>query len=855
MRKLIMLRILFIIIAFILTGLSYSFAHAESCFISVLDDTRKEIISISATGNNEESTLTIQSGKKMTLKNTMVLDSPYRIIYDIQYDGPIFTNIHKTLKNLNLKSIRVEYLFGVIRMVFDINRSYMPKFSHRLNDHELIILISTSEKADLTKDGANNNLKETGHTAAQSSEPTNIVHKNKPRIDPAASLLKKLTECQSNANNEESALFLSGVNAFKDKNFPKASDNFKNLIKAFPKGKYSEKAYYLLAKSYEQLYTESRSKHFSMIKNSYDDAINRFPSSLFTPDALLSAGNLCLESNYISEAISYCNRVIEKDIDSFSTVRALLQKGEALCKKSKYMEAISIYEKILLRNDDNFGKTEAEIGIAKALFETNSFQKSIDLLTRLEQEPENIYRYPDISLYLGYNYYQTGNFDTAINNLFKYYNIYPDSKINHLVLSKIGDAYRGIKMFDSASKIYKLAFDLFPQTEGALISLTRLAEQQESGELKNQDIFTPFAVTDNKLSSPREIYENVISEYLKKDSKNPMLEYTMLKLALLCNKEKNYTKSMEVLENLLTNYASSKLRTEIIYALTDNFEAIIKNGKNDEVNKAAYLDIVNAYLRRKNIIQQIAPPRTIIAVAEAYIRLGLEDIAADLLLQAEAALDDKEKPVELLYYLGKYYIENGQPENGLKRLDLLTGQYKSGEFVSKAYHIKGVCFQDNEKYEQAIEMFSQALKSNPEIEDKILILSDNALVLAETGLKDNSLEAAKEAQNILADNPEQEKFVYQKLGEVCLHIGKPEDALLLLSKSITENKDDRENTKIMFLIAQCHEALNRKSDCISVYNQLAKSNDPLWGKLAKEKMEAIMFKEFLSKKEFSKYRR
>ncbi|MFH2045466.1 MAG: tetratricopeptide repeat protein [Pseudomonadota bacterium] len=881
MRSLFIYRVLFIIIAVMLTVVPSSAAISGSNFVSVIDDTRKEIVSISTTGKNNGTTITVLSGKTMTVLNNMVLKSPSRIIYDIKYNGPSFTSVSKNLKSPNLKSLRVGYHSGNTRIVLDVNGTKTPRYSHRVSNHELIIFVETEQKSNdkkvktkkvprqnkpiaskisvlpevnnhtnPAKDLSDQSLKEPS-IIVEELEPKHIVTEKAPQLDLSVLLLKKMTEFEPNGQSEEAVLFLTGITAFKDNNFQKAGDSLKNLIKAYPKGQYSEKAYFLLAKSHDQLFATSLSKNYSVIKNSYDDAIYSYPSSVFVPDALLSAGNLCLKAKYISEAISYYNRIIKKNTDSFFTVRALLQKGQALCQKGKYTEAISIYKDIIRENNDNPGKTEAELGISKALFEMNSFYKSISLLTRLKLEPENISRYPDISLYLGYNYYQIGHYTAAIENLYNYYNIYPDSTENHLVLSKIGDAYRANKLSDSAAKIYKLVADRFPQSEGALISLTRLAEQQENGELKNGNSLISFSINDKKLSSPNHIYEKVISEYLAKDSKSPMLEYTMLKLALYYKKEKNYSKSMEVLENLLNNYPSSKLRPEIIYALSDNFEAIIK----DKKNKDAYIDIIKLYNNEKHIIQRLAPPRTLLAVALACIRLGLEDTAIELLIQADIVFPDKEKPEELLYYLGKHLLENGQQKTGLKKLDLLIAQYRLGEFVAKAYHVKGMLFLDNKQYEQAIDMFSQALNSNPEVEDKIMILADMAIVFDISGLKAKSLEALKEAEYILVKNPQQDEFVYQKIGEICLHLGKPEDALLLLNNKIATQENDKENLKFMFMVAQCYEALNRKSDYISAYNQLVKSDDPLWSKLAKERMEAIIFKELLTKAELKQSRR
>lgn len=881
MRSLSIYGVMFIIIAVMLIAAPYSAAISGSSFISVIDDTRKEIISISTTEKINGTTFTIQSGKTMTVLNNMVLKSPPRIIYDIKYSGPSFTSVNKNLKTPNLKSMRIGYHSGNTRIVLDINGEKIPKCSHRVSNHELIIFVESEQKENEKKvetkkvsrknepeaskisllpeennninpadDFSANSLKEPPKTLEE-LEPKHIVPEKTPQIDLSLLLLKQMTEFEPNEESEEAALFLTGITAFKDNDFKKAGDSLKNLLKAYPKGKYSEKAYFLLAKSLDQLYAASLSKNYTVIKNTYDDAIYRYPSSVFVSDALLSAGNLCLKAKYYSEAVAYYNRIIKTDSDSFFSVRASLQKGEALYQKKKYSEALSIYENII-QNKNDYGKTEAELGIAKTLFGINSFQKSIRILNNLEQDPENISSYPDISLYLGYNYYQTGHYNEAINNLYKYYNICPDSDENHLVLSKIGDAYRAKKMSDSASKIYRLVFDRFPDTEGAIISLTRLAEQLESKELKSGRNFIFLSDSGQELSSAPQIYEKVIS-YLNKDSKNPLLEYTILKLAVIYKKEKNYSKSIELLDDLLNNN-SSKLRPEIICALSDNFEAIVKDNKNKE-NKEAYIDLLNIYLKDKNIIEYHAPPKIFLSIALACIQLGLEDMATELLLQADTAFSDKEKPQELLYYLGKYLIEKGQEEKGLNRLELLIKQYPSGEFIAKAYHVKGILFQNSKQYEQAIDMFSQALKSKPETEDKIMILADMALVFDMSGLKVKSLEALKEAENIISAIPQQDDCVYRKIGEICLNLGKPEDALLLLKNKIATQEKDTDNLKFMFIVAQCYEALNRKSDYISVYNQLVKSEDPLWSRLAKERMEAIIFNDLLSKAELNKSRR
>ena len=883
-------------------GLPYLSAAAKYPVISVTDDDLREVVSISTADGNRGTILTVKSVGKMTMERAMLLDEPPRMIYDLFYDGPPFASVTRSVNNLYLESIRVGYHPNKIRLVLDAKGPDIPKFTHQSGNQELIIVleggsqgpvVSTNQSggrifgrgqgfppismADRPSAGVsagsgakvmevkeNNGSHETESIPADSAKAASSVIIDASIMDPSGpkdvfqqehSLLpEKMMILDPDDGSEERALFLKGIEAFKYQRWPESEKSLKHLIKTYPKGRYSEKAYFLLAKSIEQLHSETPSEHFSVIKSHYEDAIYRFPASIFVPDALLSVGNLCLKVKSDNEAIGYFNLVIEKKTDDIARVKAMIQKGNLLFQKGKYAEALSVYERIIQNYSDSFAVTEAEIGAAKALFEMNSFEKSINLLTRLTQRPENIYRYPDISLYLGYNYYQKKDYAGARKNLFRYYNIRPDSETCPLVLSKIGDSYRAEGLMNAATKIYQLVLTRSPQTEGALISLTRLAEEQQSGELKiAEGILAPINITGEAIASPQNIYEEVIRESIGKNNNSPMVEYALLKLAVIYRKEKSNGKSLDILKDLLEKYPLSKLLPEIIYALSDTFEAVLEDEGEEE-----YIKILNIYQKQQEPVQRLAPPRTFIAVAKAYQRLGLEDMAAELFLKADALLPAGKKPEELLFYLGKYYFEKGQNERGLEKINSLVILYPAGEYSAKAYHVKGGAFQKNKEYTQAIEMFSQALKSRPKTEDRINILVDKARALMSSGLNEEGLAAARDAEQSLTEGPEQNQSLYlnyQRVGDLYLDLGRPEEALSLLNTALSIEKNEKNNIKLKFSIARCYEAMNKKSDYIPLYNQLAGLDDPLWSLVAKEKLEAIDFEEALRKANFKKNRK
>jgi len=874
-------------------GLPYLSAAAMYPIISVTDDDLREVVSISTADGNHGTILTVKSVGKMTMERAMFLDEPPRMIYDLFYDGPPFASVTRSVNNLYLASIRIGYHPNKIRLVLDAKGPDIPKFTHQSGNKELIIALEVERQgpefrgraSGVSARSGEKNLvvKETNPTPEKPSVPEekNVSDETKPvPVDSAKAapfviidasiadtsgpkdvfhqepslLPEKMMPLDPDDGSEERVLFLKGIEAFKHQRWQESEKSLKHLIKTYPNGRYSEKAYFLLAKSIEQLHSETPSEHFSVIKSHYEDAIFRFPESIFVPDALLSVGNLFLKVKSDNEAIGYFNLVIEKKTDDIARVKAMIQKGNLLFQKGKYAEALFVYERIIQNYSGSFAVTEAEIGAAKALFEMNSFEKSINLLTRLTQKPENIYRYPDISLYLGYNYYQKKDYAESRKNLFRYYNIRPDSETCPLVLSKIGDSYRAEGLTDAAKKIYQLVLTRFPQTEGALISLTRLAEEQQSGEQKIMEgIPIPINITGEAIASPQNIYEEVIRESIGKNNNSPMVEYALLKLAVIYRKEKSNGKSLDILKDLLEKYPQSKLLPEIIYALSDTFEAVLEDRGEEE-----YIKILNIYQKQQEPVQRLAPPTTFIAVARACQRLGLEDMAAELFLKADALLPAGKKPEELLFYLGKYYFEKGQSERGLEKINSLVTLYPAGEYSAKAYHVKGGAFQKNKENTQAIEMFSQALKSRPKTEDRINILVDKARALMSSGLNEESLAAARDAEQSLSEGPEQNQSLYlnyQRVGDLYLDLGRPAEALSLLNMALSIEKNEKNSIKLKFSIARCYEAMNKKSDYIPLYTQLAGLDDPLWSLVAKEKLEAIDFEAALKKANFKKNRK
>jgi tetratricopeptide (TPR) repeat protein len=500
-------------------------------------------------------------------------------------------------------------------------------------------------------------------------------------------------------------------------------------------------------------------------------------------------------------------------------VMELQQKGELLLTQGKNMKALSVFEEIIKNHNSPQVIAKAEIGRARALFQMNSFENSIAVLSRLAGDPGVLSGHPDVLLYLGYNYLQTQNYSRAKEYLFGYYNISPEGKENHLIMSRIGDIYKAEGANEAAAKIYRLVLSLHPQTEGAIISLTRLAELQENTAINNVNNVSvrPDAATDG-TSSPRMIYESIIDNSLHSGGNSQMAEFAKLKLAIINRKEKNYAESLSILQALLKNFPRSKLQADIIYALGDTFGAIVE----DEGGKELYSDVVGVFEKEKKRIEQYAQPEIYIAVARACLNIGLDDTAAELFSRAESIPLAGDKPLKIT-------------------ADIL--------------HFKGRMLMKKKEYPQAIEMFSQALKNGPGQEERILVTADMAYALAAAGRQNESSAAAREVDKLVTDKPGTGQPVLKKIGDVYLSIGKTDEALSVFRRALASEKNENEKIRLKFAIAGCLRILDKKDEYIDLYRELAKADDPLWSRVAVEKMESEIFDEMMGKRNSRKKRR
>lgn len=809
--------ILPLILFFILLVLPSYLSATTQPSISVSNKTpMKRIISITTEQTKTGTIVNVLGNGIIPDYKTKSIDFPPRIVVDIFYAADPLESMTIPVKSPILKSIRVGYHSKRIRLVLDIKGTNMPVFRTMSANNKLTIF-----------------LRERGLVKAKSNQ---IRYRQTNKELPA---FEELIKIEADDGKNDTAFFLKGVNASRSKNWSEAIENLSHLIKTYPEGRYTERAYFLRAKSYEQLYSTSISGHFTEIKRYYEEAINKFPDSIYVQGALLAIGNLCFNSKNYYEALAYYNLIFKKHKDSIAALRALMQKVKILLLKKKREEALSILEYVVYRYPGLPEETEAKIEMSKTLYEMNNFRRSLNILSDVRKiHSENIYQYPEVFLYLGYNYYQLEDYKKARENLFRFYNYCSERKINHMILTKIGDTYRDEGLIDDAAKIYQLVFELYPDTEGAIISLIRFAEQQEKGTLEiEREITSPVKITRKDIGLPREIYENIMNNLLKKDKKNPLAQLALLKLAILYQREKDYEKSLKALKELLKKYPRTSLKKECKHALNKTLGAILK----EEMKAKRYKNIINIYHRERNLFSIINSPDPFLIIARSSTRLKLHDMATEMFIRADSLLPDEEKPPDLLFFVSRDLFKKEKIKNALERLNLLINNYPTEKNIPYAYQLQGRILFKQKKYPQAVEMFSSALRYHLKRCERAKVLIEKASALMKYNLHEKALKAIMDADKLKRNCYTHYPYIYHEIGDLYLHLGYPNKSLSIFKTAFEIEKEEENKIELKLKIAQCYKLLDKKKDYLALYNQISSLDNLFWSNIAKEKIDAINF--------------
>lgn len=672
-------------------------------------------------------------------------------------------------------------------------------------------------------------------------------------------------------------LFLDAAEYHRMGKWEKAIQILKEIIRSHPKSSHSEQAHFLLARSVHRKFEKEISGHLVDIIRHYQTAINKFPESDYLPGAVVSMGNCYFQVNQYYEAIVYYDLVVRKDKDPGAIAEAMFQRGRVLALTKRPLRAVHQFEELEKRYPETPSATRAQIEMAKTLFDIKSFKRSLLVLNEITRtRPDEVYKDSDILLYTGYNYYELGQLREARDVFSEVVNYFPEMKSTDLLLTRIGDTYREEGMQDRASKLYELVGRIYPDTEGGLISLLRLAAEAEKAEAENQ----PSDDQERHVKkTAHEIYEQIIADF----PDEPLSQLAMLKLANLEKKDKRYKESIKILRDILGKHPEKKLRLEVEKALQDTALKLAllqqENGNNEQSvmtlkeilaqypatrqnkdfqsalrvslkaifeekeQKGKIEDIVSCYQQMKSVIPFEDMPNILLLLGEVHKRLHLYGHGLSIFRKARGFYANQDQPADLLLGLGECAYEEKEFDEAEGTLKAFVAGYPGHRDSSKAHYWLGKILLQRQEYERALKSLKAALCQKPEKYYRVKVLT--AMANASRGLDDYEKAATWLNESIALLNDDESSssedlyIAYRQLGENYLKLGQKEKAVPALEKALELNPEGPDTHSLQFGLAQCYQSMKDPGKAEKILNRIMTSGDPFWSKVARAQINDI----------------
>ena len=437
-----------------------------------------------------------------------------------------------------------------------------------------------------------------------------------------------------------------------------------------------------------------------------------------------------------------------------------------------------------------------------------------------EKDPDIIYEYPDILLYVGYNYYEMGQFRKARDILSRTINYFPDMESNHLVLTRIADLYWEDGLIDKAVHIYNQVYTGYPDTDGALISAIRLVEHAKVTAKERYAKRIIHKVKFNRL--PAEVYDDIIQNH----KKNPLAQLALLKVAIQKEKEGNYEESIKKIIRLLKNYPSTKLKPDAQVALRSSLE-LLTHKFHEQRQYNRIVNDFNKYLRYLSI--KDFSGRYMLELANSFLALDLYRRAQRIYVRASERFIKKEQPADLFFGMGETSFQLKEIEDALTYFHKFIKKFPEDPRLNLVYSRLGNIAYNQQNYINSIVHFEKAIQQHIKYPDRLKDYLRLGRAYRKTQRFDRAIQTLKNNIDLFSqykDVPLEKIFdVYYEMGEVYFQTGNKKSAAVAFEEALRSVPKGQNSIPVQFRLAECYSHLQVRDKAEKILTRIKNAED------------------------------
>ncbi|WP_051249631.1 tetratricopeptide repeat protein [Maridesulfovibrio zosterae] len=420
------------------------------------------------------------------------------------------------------------------------------------------------------------------------------------------------------------------------------------------------RALYGKAEALTELYKDAPADNFGETSSAWMEAMNADTKAPNVPMALLNLGLLNLKVGNMPEAKAYFNLLKSQYPNDPNIPYISYYWGQYYLGLGEYEKAADQFQYLVQMYPDSKVVRDAALGLAKALDKLGYDEQAYQIIDYIDKRWPRFYIEDlDFLLMAANTQNRLGKVNDAKGNYWAYYNLAPDAKEADIVLARIGDIYLKQGDKDAAKEIYEKAAKDFPDKEGGLVAMMRLAEE---GIYDDPSMSQMDKVFDRPYNlRPQKIYNRIV----EKHPDSPLAPLAQLKLGMWYYWNKKYGDCLSAVQDFLDKYPRSALREKASQLGTQVFDKAVPELVKDE-NYGRVIDYWNKYAA-KNDDGKGVNDDTRMGVALSYWK--------------------KAQPQKALELIDRYLQEEEVPKYSAMALDMALGIYVEDQAWSKVTNL------------------------------------------------------------------------------------------------------------------------------------------------------------------------
>ncbi len=372
------------------------------------------------------------------------------------------------------------------------------------------------------------------------------------------------------------------------------------------------------------LHKDNPAAAYSEIVTATTDAMNYNLKSPRNAAALLRLGYMNLKVDNTYEAAAYFN-VLRRDYPNDELIPlSYYYWGDYQFEHKNWQEAADQFQHITQNYQDSPYTREASLGLARAYYQLGYYDLAFKIVEFIERRwPRYYLDYPPILNIMGDVAFRLNQLDRAAQFYWTYYNLEPNGPSADIILARLGDIYSMRKRKKAAQEVYEEAVRRFPDKDGGLVALMRLAED---GLYDAPEITQMYSVFERPYNpKPMEAYRKIINQH----PNSALVPLARLKLAMWHLFYKEYTATLDQCSAIVKADPKSDIAAKAKDVALKTF-AVMSAESVDDQRYARMREIWERYpiLREQ---QEAMNPESRVALAVSYRDEGRVDEALNVL--------------------------------------------------------------------------------------------------------------------------------------------------------------------------------------------------------------------------------